>query len=125
MSGPSRARLTLPANKRLGDSRVFARLKLQGRRMSAGSIIVNWEVLPPDGSSQLGVITSRKLGNAVVRARARRLLREVFRRHQHELNRPARVILIPRASMVNKPYKSVEQDYLRFMRQAGLCPQSL
>lgn len=123
MSGTSRARLTFPAKKRVNDTRIFARLKLQGRRMSAGSIIANWEVLPSEGCSQLGVITSRKLGNAVVRSRARRLLREVFRQHQHELNKPARIILIPRASMVNKPFKSVEQDYLRFMRQAGLCPQ--
>lgn len=123
MSGTSRARLTFPAKMRLNDTRVFARLKMQGRRMSSGSIIVNWEVLPSDGCSQLGVITSRKLGNAAVRARARRLLREVFRQHQHELNKPARIILIPRASMVNKPYESVEQDYLRFMRQAGLRPQ--
>ena len=33
---------------------------------------------------RLGVVTSKKIGSAVARSRARRLLRESFRQHQHE-----------------------------------------
>jgi ribonuclease P protein component len=35
--------------------------------------------------SRLGVTTTRRLGNAVVRNRARRLVREAYRKHQEAL----------------------------------------
>ncbi len=70
-------------------------------------------------TSRVGVITSRKVGNAVERSRARRLLRESFRRHQHELAGPLDMVLVARPSIAGKTFAQVEQDFLTAARKAG------
>ena len=75
----------------------------------------------PGGSiSRLGVITTRKLGPAVVRSRARRLLRETFRLHQHDLIQPVTLVLVARSSIVGKRLADVEGDFLSAMRRAKM-----
>jgi ribonuclease P protein component len=105
---------------RLKHTRDFARLKAQGRRLVQGSLIANWEELPVGARPRLGVVTSRKLGGAVVRSRARRLLREVFRQHQHDFRRPVALVMVARASIVGTKLAEVERDFLSAMRRAHL-----
>jgi ribonuclease P protein component len=107
--------------KRGGD---FARLRQGGQRLVLGCLIANWRRLPAAGSSRLGVVTSRKIGGAVVRSRARRLLREAFRLHQHEMTGPVDLVLVARASIAGKGLDGVEKDFLTTLRKAGLLNRS-
>jgi ribonuclease P protein component len=116
-SGPDRQ---LPRDRRIQLGRDFSRIKSGGRRMVRGCLIANWLPVPDGHSSRLGVITSAKIGNAVVRSRARRLLREAFRQHQAELDHPVEMVLVARASIVGKSFQEAEADYLTVLRQAGL-----
>lgn len=70
--------------------------------------------------NRLGVVTSRKIGGAVERNRARRLMRECFRRHQHELNQPVDLVLVARNSITGRRYGEVEKDFLAALRRARL-----
>jgi ribonuclease P protein component len=124
--GPDSAnRPRLRAPVRLKQGRDFARLREQGQRRACGCILANWQPLKPDSVSRLGVIASRRVGSAVVRNRARRLLREVFRRHQHELARPVDMVLVARASMVGKRFATVEKDFLTTLQRARLLRGSI
>jgi ribonuclease P protein component len=105
---------------RLKLGRDFARVREQGQRLATGCLIANWKLLPAGAASQLGVITSRKLGPAVVRSRARRLLRESFRLHQHDLRQAVTLVLVARSSIVGKPLAEVDRDFLSAMRRAKL-----
>ena len=120
MMAPPSVPLGLPREMRLHERSDFVRIKLQGRRLSAGCLIVNWTPLSPGIHSRLGVVTSRQLGSAVVRSQARRMMREAFRLHQHDLQQPVALVLVGRRSIARKPFHEVERDYLRLLRQAGL-----
>jgi ribonuclease P protein component len=112
--------LRFPRTMRLKQSRDFAALRQQGERLVAGCLIVNWIALPAGSHSRVGVITSRKLGPAVTRNRSRRLLRESFRLHQHELRHPVSLVLVARASIIGKRLAGVESDFLAALRKARL-----
>ena len=71
-------------------------------------------------AAKLGVVTSKKIGGAVERSRARRLLRESFRLHQHELAQPVELVLVARNSIAGKDFAEVEKDFLAALRRAGL-----
>ena len=117
---PDAQRLGLGRSARLAHNRDFARVRQAGERLAQGCLIANWEKLPPGAPPRLGVVTGKKIGGAVVRNRARRLLRESFRRHQHELAQPVDMVLVARNSIAGKGFAEVEQDYLTALRRAGL-----
>jgi len=120
MAGEPQPRRLLGRAMRLKRTREFTRLRREGRRMACGCFIANWQVLPQANGSRVGVITSRRLGNAVKRARARRLLREVFRLHQHDLARPVELVLVAQGSIVGKGMQTVESAFMKLLRDANL-----
>ncbi|MDE3098060.1 MAG: ribonuclease P protein component [Verrucomicrobiota bacterium] len=115
---PQRRRLG--RKSRLAHSRDFARIRREGCRITHGCLIANWNRLPDGSSPRVGVITSRKIGNAVARSRARRLLRESFRLHQQEFKEPVEVVLVARNSIAGKKFADVEKDFLAALGRAGL-----
>ena len=120
MSGDSPAALGFPRSRRLKQQGEFARARAQGQRLVCGCLIAN--VLPRPGrlEARLGVVTGKSVGNAVARNRARRLMRESFRLHQHDLPGPFDLVLVARSSIVGKKMAEVEQDFLRVLRQARI-----
>ncbi|HLX95476.1 MAG TPA: ribonuclease P protein component [Verrucomicrobiae bacterium] len=112
--------LRLRRAARLQEPRDFARVRQQGQRLALGCLIANWHPLPDGTTPRLGVVTSRKIGGAVVRSRARRLLRESFRQHQNELAQPVELVLVARPSIAGRAFAEVEKDFLATLRRAGL-----
>ena len=113
-------RLRLNRASRLAQSRDFARVRQQGERLVLGCLIANWNRLPDGASPKLGVVTSKKIGGAVQRSRARRLLRESFRQHQHEFAQPVELVLVARNSIAGKKFADVEKDFLAALDRAKL-----
>jgi len=112
----ARSKLGLSRPQRVRESREFNLLRQSGTRATSGCLIANWRTLDSAGPSRLGVIASRRIGPAVVRNRAKRLLREVFRLHQHEFANPVELVLIARSSIVGRSRTGVERDFFRVMR---------
>jgi ribonuclease P protein component len=114
------ARLRFPRSSRMKLPGDFARAKAQGQRWVSGCLIANVLARPKGSASRLGVVTSRKIGDAATRSRARRLLRESFRLHQHDLARSVDLVLVARPSIAGRKFAEVERDFLRVLRQARL-----
>jgi ribonuclease P protein component len=120
---PAETPKRLGRSSRIEQSGAFARIRQQGQRIVAGCLIANWQRLPDGAKPKLGVVTSKKIGGAVQRNRARRLLRESFRQHQYELAQPVEIILVARNSIAGKTFAEVEKDYLTTLRRASLLKQ--
>jgi ribonuclease P protein component len=121
---PDARRLRLGRSSRLAQSRDFSRVRQAGERLAQGCLIANWQKLPAGSAPRLGVVTSKKIGGAVERSRARRLLRESFRVHQHDLTQPVDMVLVARNSIAGKTFAEVEKDYLQALKRAGLWAAS-
>jgi len=120
MTRPDSLSFKLPRSAHIKLGRDFARIKTDGQRMARGCLAANWAVSPQGTISRLGVITSRRIGKAVQRNRARRLLREAFRLNQHRLACPMDLVLIARPSIAGKSFDEVESDFHRVLSSARL-----
>jgi ribonuclease P protein component len=114
---------SFPKSSRIQASADFRANRENGNRLAKGCILANWKNLPSGNPSRLGVITSRRIGKAHIRNDARRLMRECFRLHQHELLQPVDLVLVARRSIVDRRFHSVERHFLSLLKKAGLLPE--
>ena len=78
-------------------------------------------LMAPNGAGQprLGIVASRKLGGAVARNRAKRLIREVFRRNPVPGRQGVDVVVIPRRELFDASYTSLENEFLATCRRCA------
>jgi ribonuclease P protein component len=66
-------------------------------------------------SDRLGIVASRRVGGAVVRNRAKRRLREIFRRQSpgsgSQRSKPMDLVVIARRELVDAPFAAIEADF--------------
>jgi len=76
-------------------------------------------VAPNDiGTARLGIVASRKLGDAVRRNRAKRLIREVFRRSETQ-KRGMDVVVIPRRELFDAAFTDFEADFRNVLKRGA------
>jgi ribonuclease P protein component len=63
--------------------------------------------------SRVGVVASRKVGNAVARNRAKRWMRELFRRNKELLGYPVDLLIVASAAMKEATWTELEEHYLQ------------
>ncbi len=89
--------------------------KRHGRFMTM--FVLARETVAGSGRSRFGVAATRKLGGAVVRNRAKRLSRELFRRHKPDAGLD--VVVVPRREFLAADFPSLERDYVVLLSARG------
>ena len=97
----------------------FRRLYQKGAS-SAGSCMVLYCRKNKLGHNRLGLTASVKLGHAVVRNRARRRLREVYRLNSHRPSAGWDITLVARSRTVTASWKELNDTFLRLCRKLDL-----
>lgn len=67
--------------------------------------------------SRFGIITTRKLGHAVVRNLLRRRVREILRAHGEPLSKGHYVVIIPRIHATTASYEQLERDFIKQLKR--------
>ena len=75
------------------------------------------------GRNRLGITVSVKLGHAVVRNRARRRLREVYRLHTPELKQGYDIILVARTRTAYAPWPELQKQFVKLCRKLELLEE--
>ncbi len=72
------------------------------------------------GSCRIGITASKKIGNAVQRNRARRVIREAFRQIKLPLKGGFDIVFVARTKTVFKKSTDIYDIMLPFLREAGV-----
>ncbi len=107
---------------RLRDNEQFQRVRKEGRSWSHPLLVLC--VLPNDlDHSRFGFSVSKRVGKAVVRNRAKRLLREAARL-RHEIIAPGQdLVFIARSPIRNANLLEVDQAVGELLQQSGLLSE--
>jgi len=100
-----------PKSARLRRRREYLRVQRSGKRSHTRSFVV---VRQPgsSGMPRLGVTVSSKVGNAVVRNRIKRRVRESFRIHRSRMATGVDVVVIAKHGAHDLSYHQIEQELL-------------
>ena len=92
-----------PKAARIRRRRDFLHLQRVGiRRHTAHFVVIRH---PSSGQiSRLGITASKRIGNAVVRNRIKRLMREVFRHYRARIQPPLDIVVIAKAEAQKLSY---------------------
>src|SRR5438270_3956557 len=114
-------RSRFPKSRRLTLNSEFQRVRakgssLRGEILTLGVLKNAW----PSSAARAGFVTSKRVGSAVARNQTRRRLREIFRKHQHELEPGIWIVTIASARAARASYSALEDEWLRLAHRASI-----
>ena len=103
---------SFPAASRLLRRSEFKAVQERGLR-NADTALVFFVLGNSLGRRRLGITVSKKVGNAVCRARIRRLLRDVFRKERRRLPPSVDLVVIARSAAAQADRERLLKEFLR------------
>jgi len=109
---------------RLRNRADFSRVYRHGRSFANHQFVVYWFHKKEIEQFRMGVSVSKKVGNAVVRNRMRRVVKEIVRHHAGEIVPHIDMVLIVRKGALSLQYKELEKSILHVLRKSSLLKRS-
>jgi ribonuclease P protein component len=122
VAGASPACAGVPRAERLRSRAEFDRLFRRGARVEGPAFVLLWRREP--GPRAVGFAVGRRLGGSVIRNRARRRLREAYRRQRDLLPRDGiRLCFIARRPTLTSPFEQLVGAVASALGQAARPPR--
>ena len=113
-------RFRFTARQHLRRPREFEAVRNSGRAFQSAPFVFTLSIPEPDEVvkpvRRLGVVASRRVGNAVVRNRCKRICRELFRAHQHQLPEHCDCVFVVRRKFPDFTFGELEKKFVQAYR---------
>ena len=96
----------------LKENHLFRRIYSRGRTAADSRLALYVRGNGMKGC-RLGLTVSTKVGNAVVRNRVRRRLREIYRLHEEQVLGGRDVVVVARSRAASSDYRQMERSFLK------------
>src|ERR1700728_68318 len=120
MIRPGRTRFKFPRSSRLSRASEFSLVKASGKSWTGRHLVLAILTRESEAAPRIGIITTKRLGNAVSRSQVRRRLREIFRLNQHRIQRGFWIVTIARRSSASATFGELQRDWLRLVGRASI-----
>jgi len=108
---------SLPKKQRLNKKKVFQTVLEKGKKKWIGKIALMFYLPNNLDYSRLGIIVPKKIKKAVKRNRAKRLIKEVFRRNKDLFPKNSDIIIIPHPKIVELNYWEVLKIFTNSLKE--------
>lgn len=114
----------LPRKASITQRAVFAQVRRFGNSRAGRYLVI--ATLQDDSQStfKTAFITTRKIGNAVVRNRLRRQLRSIVRSHSSRIQSGVLLVQIARHTAPRATYQQLEKDWLNIAKRLKMLRQT-
>lgn len=103
------ADLSFSKLERLTTRLEFEKVLAEGKRNRVGKLCTICSLPNSLNRKRLGIIASKKIGNAVARNRVKRAIREIFRQVKHQMIPATDIVVISGKEMVVESYKVIDE----------------
>ncbi|MEN6350252.1 MAG: ribonuclease P protein component [Syntrophomonas sp.] len=105
---------------RIRKGKEYREVYRKGKRV-AGKYVIIFCIENRYPTKRFGIVTSKKIGGAVVRNRAKRQLREIARNMGEKVKANYDLVIVARPAIKDCVFKALEKDFLVVIKKAGLC----
>ncbi|MCL1806096.1 MAG: ribonuclease P protein component [Oscillospiraceae bacterium] len=104
----------------LKQNREFRSLYARGKN-TAGVYLAIYARRNRFGVTRLGITASTKLGNAVVRNRVRRRIKEAYRLQEDRFAKGFDLVIVARSRAIEADFTALKSEMLRMGTKLGVC----
>ncbi len=115
-------RLRFPKIAHLSESSEFLRVRTKGEAVHGKLMVLGVLKGVNDGPARIGLVTSRKVGGAVVRNRVRRKLREIVRMVRGAIPSGTWLVIVAKTRAATASSDLLCQEWTTLARRAGVLP---
>jgi ribonuclease P protein component len=114
------SRLRFPKSARMCSAGEFAKLRREGESFHGRLMVLSVLKSTSDTGARIGLITSRRVGGAVLRNRVRRRLREIVRAARPQLQRGILLVLIARQGAARATFAALREEWRVLARRSTI-----
>ena len=111
-----------PKYARLTETRDFAKVREQGKSIQASLIRVGLLRTEEVSSAKVGLITSKRVGGAVVRNKVRRRLRGIIKSCIAEIPPGFLVVIVAKSAAARATFEQLRAEWLLLARRLSILP---
>lgn len=104
---------------RIKSKHAFQTVYKTGRSV-VDSMSVMYVLATDEKNIKIGFAVGKKMGNAVVRNRVKRMMREVFRHRRSELKDSVHIIWVARKKLIAADIYTYDRIFMRLAKRAGI-----